>query len=156
MSRAPKRRPVEDPRQIALQFEAPPRADASPGALAGLDRRISGLVGRILKEEDRPREVIAGAMSALLGEDVTKAVLDQYAAPSADAHNISAARFVALVAVTARHDLLDMIAQLIGARVLVGEEFYAARLGSLQAERRRLDGQIRDLERLATPIRGAR
>lgn len=156
MSRLPKRRPVEDPRQIAFSFDVAPVIDRTPCALAGLDLRLSGLVGRILKEDPRDRGVIAAEMSALLGADVSRQMLDKCSSGSAAEHNISAARFLALVAVTERFDLLDTVTQLIGARVLQGAEFWAARLGSLEAQKRQLNEQIREAQARAVPIRGAR
>jgi hypothetical protein len=156
MSRPSKRRAVEDPRQTAFTFDVAPVVDTSPGALAGLDRRISGFVSRVLKEYPRPREVAAAEMSALLAEDVSKAMLDQYAAPSAEAHNISAARLLALLAAVGRPDLLDTLTQAIGARVLCGDEFWAARLGSLEAQKRNLEAEIRTARLRAVPIRGTR
>ena len=154
MSRVAKRRQVEDPRQLSLVFEVPPPVDTTPGALAGLEQRIGGLIGRILKEDTRTREVIAAEMSARLGCDISKAMLDKYAAGSADEHNISAARLLALVAVTHRHDLLDVLLIPIGARALYGQEVIAAQLGSVEARLRDLQAERSRLRALATPIRG--
>jgi hypothetical protein len=154
MSHSPKRKPTEDPRQLSLVLEVPPRMDTTPGALAGLDRRISGLISRVLKEHIDPRAVIAGRMSALLDEDVSKSMLDQYAAPSSEAHNISAARLLALVAATHRHDLLDVLVMPLGCRVLEGEEVIAAQLGSVEARIRELSEERKRLQARVTPIRG--
>jgi hypothetical protein len=52
MSRTPKRPPVEDIRQLGFAFDVPPPVDRTPSVLAGLDRRISGLIGRVLKEHN--------------------------------------------------------------------------------------------------------
>jgi hypothetical protein len=157
MSHSPKRKPHEDVRQLGFAFDAPPPPDRTCGALAGLDRRISGLVGLALKDHHDPRGVIAARMGALLDDDVTKAMLDQYAAPSSDAHNISAARFFALVLATDRHDLLGVLAKTIGASILVGDEAHAAMLGSAMAQRHQADLRIQELTNLAKPIvRGAR
>lgn len=156
MSRAPKRPQVEDIRQLGFSFDVPPPVDRTPSVLAGLDRRISGLIGRVLKEHNDPREVVAAHMSALLGEDVSKAMLDQYAAPSSDAHNISAARFFALVLATNRHDLLDVLVMPLGCRVLYGDEVIAAQLGSVEAQIRKLSEERKRLQARVTPIRGGR
>lgn len=157
MSHSPKRARTEDIRQLGFAFDAPPPADRTPGALAGLDRRISGLVGRVLKEHKDPREVVAAHMSALLDDDVSRAMLDQYAAPSSDAHNISAARFFALVLATDRHDLLDLISKTVGATILVGEEARLAMLGSEMAKRQQADKRIEELSIGLMPmVRGQR
>ena len=127
----------------------PARRDAD---LAGLDRQVAGYVGIALKEDARPREVVAGAMSALLAEPVTKMMLDAYASEARGDHNISAARLLALIAVTERHDLLDALLRRIGAAALVGEELHAARLGHLEAQARAINAEIKKYRAAAQPI----
>ena len=134
------------PGQMAFAFE-PPAPATSPAALAGLERRISGTVATILNSEPRSREVIAAEMSQLLDEEVSRAMLDAYASPARDQHKVIMSRFLALVAVTKRHDLLDPLLREIGGALLVGKEVHTARLGhierqiaALQDERRRLKG----------------
>lgn len=153
-----KRRPSLDPAQLGFTFEPPVPARAEAD-LAGLDRVVAGTVALALKSDGRSRFEIAGAVSALLDEEVSKAMLDAYASEGRETHNISAARLLAVIAVTERFDLLDALVRRIGAALLVGEELHAARLGHLRATRRALDDEIRKMERSATPIareRGAR
>ena len=137
------------PGQMAFAFDAPVTAKR-PAALAGLERRISEVVAKILNTEQaagQPREVIAAKMSVLLDEDISRAMLDAYASPARDQHKVPMSRFFALIAVTDRHDLFDTLVREIGGTVLVGEEVYTARLGhierqmaALQEEKRRLRG----------------
>jgi hypothetical protein len=146
-----KRRPSFEVSQLGFTFEppVPARADAE---LAGLDRRIAAKVSIALKDDRRSRPEIAGAMSALLGETVSAPMLDGYASEARDNHNISAARFFALIAVTERFDLLDATVRQIGAALLVGEELITARLGHLKTQLRELQQEIRAVEQAATPI----
>lgn len=146
-----KRRPSINAAQLGFTFEPPlpARRDAD---LAGLDRMVAASVGAALKDDLRSREEVAGAMSALLAEPVTKMMLDAYASEARDCHNISAARFLALIAVTERFDLLDASVRRIGAAVLVGPELHAARLGHLQAQKRKLDAEIKKMTLAAQPI----
>jgi len=137
------------PDQIAFAFDPPQRA-AGVAGLAGLEQRVSGVVATILATEaaaGRSREVIAAEMTTLLGEDVSKAMLDAYASPARAEHKVPMSRFLALISVTDRHDLLDKLVREIGAALLVGEEVHTARLGhierqiaALQAERKRIAG----------------
>ena len=143
-----KRRP--NPDQTSFVFDTPPTA-MTAASLAGDAVRVSNMVADILHEDPRSREEIAGLMSRLLGESVTKAMLDNYAAPSAG-HTISYSRLKALVAVTSRHDLLDGDLRSIGASLLVGEEIKLARAGHLMAHRRRIDAELRELDRTIRPI----
>ena len=132
-----KRQPFLTTAQMAFSFDAPPIPRAAD--LAGLDRMIASGVARALKEDSRERHEIAGAVSALLDETVSKQMLDAYASESRDNFNISAGRFFALIAATGRFDILDAVASRAGARVLVGAEITTARLGHI-------DRQIADLK----------
>ncbi len=144
-----KRRPPLLAGQYDL-FDVPARVE--PAGLAGLDRVVAAKVAKALKADPRDRYEIAGAMSSLLAEPVSKEMLDAYAADARKNHNISVSRFFALIAVTEQFELLDGLARRIGAAVLIGEELKAARLGSLRAQKRQLDEEIKKIERDAVPI----
>ncbi len=135
------------PGQLGFAFDVPPAPAAGVAALAGLEQRISGVVGTMLASDERSRAVIAAEMSELLGEAVSKEMLDAYASPAREGHKVPMSRFFALVAVTGRQDLLDPLLREIGAALLVGEEVLTARLGHidrqiehLKTERRRIAG----------------
>lgn len=145
-----KRRVSIDPRQIDLFTAARPvTGDAS---FAGIEAFVSGEVGRMLKDDTRSREEIAGAMTALIADDVSRFMLDAYASPAREAHNISFGRALALMAVTEHRALIEEAVHRLGGRILWGEEIHAARLGHLQTQRDRLDQEIRKLRGTATPI----
>ena len=146
-----KRRSFLDSSQLGFTFDppAPARGEAD---LAGLDRMVAAGVALALKEDLRSREEIAGAMSALLGEEVTRWMLDAYASEAREAHNISMGRFLALIAVTERFDILDAKLRRIGAAILVGEEIHTARVGHLRSQIDKLKAELRDIERQTQPI----
>ncbi|MEC7796670.1 MAG: hypothetical protein VX755_05045 [Pseudomonadota bacterium] len=144
----------EDPRQMALSFDAPPRVTPTEGLLAGLDTYVSGLVARIVQDDSRSKDEIAAAVSAVLGERVSGDMIYAYSAPGKGSHNISAARFMALILATKRSDALDALVTRIGCRVLEGDEFVLAQLGHVQAELRRLKAIERDLVGKAQPLEG--
>jgi hypothetical protein len=151
-----KRRSSLDANQLGFTFD-PPTAARSVAGLAGLDRVVAASVAKALKEDSRERYEVAGAISALLDETVTKLMLDAYASEARDAHNISFARGLALFATTERFDLLDSLLRRIGAALLVGEEIHTARLGHLKAQQRELNAEIKKMEQATTPIaRGAK
>ena len=135
------------PDQLGFVFDAPTPAKGA-GALAGFERRISLTAASILNSDTRPREVIAAEMSVLLDEEVSRAMLDAYASPARDQHKVIMSRFLALVAVTGRHDLLDPLLREIGAALLVGEEIKTARLGHLERK-------IADLQAECQQLKGA-
>ncbi len=150
-----KRKPALSDAQLVFGFEAPVPARRA-GDLAGLSAMMAASVGRMLKDDERPREVIAAEMSVLMAEEVTAHMLNAWASEARDNHNVSAARWLALIAVTARHDIFDAMARRIGAAVFFGDEIKAARLGHLHARKRQLDAEIRALAPGTTPIERGR
>lgn len=128
-----KRRPSVPPGQFAFTFDVPSPARV-PSALAGLDREIAATVALMLNEDQRSRYQLAGAVSELLGDDVSKGMLDAYASEAKETHAISAARLLALTSVTDRHDLLDRLTRRIGAALLVGAEVLTAELGHIDRQ----------------------
>lgn len=140
------------PGQLGFSFYAPPPASA-PAALAGLEQRICRAAATILNSDGRRREQIAADMSVLLDDEVSRAMLDAYASPARDGHKVPMSRFLALVAVTGRHDLLDPLLREIGAALLVGEEVHTARIGHLRRHRAQIDQELKALERQAPLIR---
>lgn len=128
-----KRSPALDPSQLGFTFE-PPKPATSPADLAGFAQYISSSVGRILKDDPRSRFEIAFSMSELLDDEVSKLMLDAYASEARENHAISANRFLALIAVTNRFDILDAAVRRIGAALLVGDEIRTAELGNIDRQ----------------------
>ncbi len=143
------------PGQLGFLFD-PPAPASMAAALAGLERQVSEAVSDILHGDERDRDTIAAAMTRLLGEDVSRAMLDAYASPAREGHKVPMSRFLALVAVADRHDLLDQLLRPIGAAVLVGEEVHTARLGHLDRQIAQLQDERRKVAGQAPLIRGNR
>ncbi len=141
------------PDQIGFAFEAPKLARAE-ASLAGLEKRICSMVGTILASDSRPREIIAAQMSILLGEEVSRSMLDAYSSPAREDHKVPFCRLLALIAVTDRHDLLDPIMREIGAGLLVGDEIKTARIGHLSQQMKAINEELRKLKGDAPLIRG--
>ena len=141
------------PGQLGFVFEAPKPATGE-AALAGLEQRICRTVGTVLASDPRSRAVIAAEVSELLDERVSKEMLDAYSSPARDDHRVPMSRFLALLRVTARLDLLDPLLREVGASLLIGEEIHTARIGHLRSQRTKIDRELRELERKAPLIRG--
>lgn len=148
-----KRRPSFDATQLGFAFDAPPPASAD-GALAGLDRRVSSAVSTILSQAGRSRYDVAGGMSRLLDEDVSKMMLDAYASEAREGHNISVGRFLTLVSETGRYDVLNALLREIGAAVVVGEEILTVELGHVRRQMKILADREAQLRRVAPVIKG--
>lgn len=150
-----KRRPSLDADQLGFTFDVPVLPHGA-AALAGLDRKVAAAVGMALKDDLRSREVIAAEMSSMLGEEVTRWMLDGYSSEARETVNISFHRFLALIATCNRHDLLDRLLREIGAAAIVGEELMLARLGDIETNIKRLRDEHRVLMASAKPIQRGR
>lgn len=138
--------------QLVFTFDAPPMPTCTEAELAGLDRMVAACVSRVLREQGTSRYEIAAQMSELLAEDISKHMLDAYAAEAREDFNISLHRFLALIAVSKRYDVLDALVRRIGAAVLVGEEIHTARLGHIDRQIAELKAQRKSIESGARPI----
>ncbi len=147
-----KRRPAFNPTQLGFTFDTPVTV-TEEGHLAGFEKLVASAVGRILKEDPRSRYEVAAGVSAILDDDVSKAMIDAYSAEAKDGHNISFARFLALICETQRYDILDALCQQIGCKVLVGEEVLTAELGHIQAQIARLTARQSLLKKVAPVIK---
>lgn len=141
------------PGQLGFDFAIPAPPD-NVGDLAGLERFICETVGSVIASDGRARELIAADMSLLLDEEVSRPMLDAYSSPARTEHKVPMSRFLALLAVTRRQDLLDPIMRKIGAAVLVGEEVKTARLGHLRQQIKKLQQEERALSGRAPLMRG--
>ena len=141
------------PDQLGFVF-VPPKAPAGEAALAGFEQRVNRMVGSMLNSDERPREVIAAEMSVLLGEEVSRAMLDAYASPARVEHKVPFSRLIALTLVTKRHDLLDERMREGGMAVLFGDEVKTARLGDIKRRIAALKQEERAIERSSPVIRG--
>lgn len=152
----PKAQPHPD--QFGFDFATPAPAQGE-AALAGLEKRVSAMVGVILNSAHaagRTREVIAAEMSALLGENVSRKMLDAYASPAREDHKVPFSRLLALIIVTGRQDLMDPLMRVGGMAILVGEEVHTARLGNIDREIAKLQAERKRIAGVAPIIRGGR
>ncbi|MDM7928690.1 hypothetical protein [Blastomonas fulva] len=147
-----KRRPSFDSSQLGFTFEAP-KPVSMPAELAGLDAMIAAAVGTVLKEDTRSRHEIAGAMSALLAEEVSAMMLDAYASEARGNHNIPTHRALALVAVTGRFDVMDALVRRIGAALVIGEEIILTEMGNIDRQLAELKARQRMLATIAKPMK---
>lgn len=135
-------------------FDVVPVVPTGPAALAGSRHQTAHAVAQVLKEDPRTREVIAAEMSVLMDEEISKAMLDAYASPARDGHNISWDRMKALIVVTGRIDILRREIATIGVTVVDGNGLMLAELGHIDREMEMLKQRRRTIQALAQPIGG--
>lgn len=146
-----KRKPAFSADQMAFSFENS-RPDVAEGGMAHMERQTASAVAGILRVDPRSRFEVAGQLSALMDADISKFMLDAYSAEGRDGHNVSFARFLGLIVVTQRFDVLDALLRQIGCAVVVGEEILLAEIGHLETQKRNIDQRLKNLKAEAQPL----
>lgn len=149
MSRRRAHRGDRDERQMSFEeyFVVPTPTEVRPGSIAGLDVELRQALSRSLKDQPLSRYEVAAKMSEMLGDDISKNMLDAYTAESRETHQISVVRLVAMILATRDYDLLALVAEKVGCRLLVGEEALAAEMGFIDQEIEDLRARRADLKR---------
>jgi len=96
--------------------------------------RIAHAMSRAMKTCKCDRYEIAARMSRILGRDVSKNMLDAYAAASKESHIPNLAFCLAFDQATAQNELLNLYAALRGCSVLVGADTLRAELLHLELQ----------------------
>lgn len=126
-------------------FDVPQPKLAVPGE-GNYAAEVSLMVGLLLKGLDR-RE-LAAHMSRLSGDDVSKHMLDAWASPARQDHNIPFYRVPLLEQSCDSHDLTDWLVEQRGGRAAYGTEALDAELGRLKRQAADFTRRARDLEKL--------
>ena len=71
--------------------------------------KLAKAVSKSLQECGQSREAVAKSMSELLGEDVSRTMLDQYSSQANEGHTISALGLAALAVVVNRNRVLNAL-----------------------------------------------
>lgn len=153
------------PGQLSLDglFSPPPRA--IPAAIGALDigLRLRETLALVLHDAIDPvtgermdRFAVAIALSRLCGRDVTKNMLDRFTAPSAEDWRFPAELIPALVKATGDRRLLELLAELCEARVVVGAEVWEAELGRISSLKKDLSEREAHAAKMVRSLRGAR
>lgn len=155
-----RRKRTGDPRQMNFDdfFVAPEAGEGLPGSIAGFDHALRAALSSSLKDSPSSRYEVAARMSELLGDEVSKNMLDAYTADSRETHQISVVRFVALILATKDFELLALVAEQVGCRLLVGDEARLAARGYVREQIRLWQRRERELDAME-PVqvrRGAR
>jgi hypothetical protein len=110
---------------------APP---TTPGQL-DIDRTFRELISESLRKCNQSRYQVAARMSELVGQDITKTMLDSWTAESKELHRFPAIYLPAFCEAVGSTEPIRILGQAIGAFVLPGPE-------ALRAEIRKLDEEI--------------
>lgn len=144
MVKAEKDLPGGCPQQLSLLSGG---AAYPEGALADLSLAVRTALVQAIKPCPLSRYEIAGRLSALLGRDISKTMLDKWTAESAEEHRIPAEVLPAFCLVTESSAPLEILAAAIGHRLVGPDEAEALELARLRIEKTALESRIKAIER---------
>jgi len=126
-------------------FEIPQPATGA-GSLA-CRAQIAAIMSEALKGHDR--YTVAADMSRLLGREITKFMLDAYTAESRETHLPPVDTAMAFDMATNGFALINLYAQKLGAKVLVGREALDAEIGKLERIKQEANARIKSLKQMS-------
>ncbi len=116
--------------------------------------KLSSAISRAMKESPDSRAQIAADMSEILGEDLSVHMLNNYASPGKDAHDISVVRLKALIRATEAHWLWEVALEGEGLTLMQGPEAIYAQLGLAQRKAAEATEQVKRLKGIVGDIEG--
>ncbi|MDC8012260.1 hypothetical protein [Tahibacter soli] len=126
-------------------FAVPQAAAPLPGSM-DFRATLSHLVGEMFRTAGIDRHSIAADASRLTGHNVSKYMLDAYAAESREEFNLPLWVLPAIETACGSHDLTKWLAGVRGGRLLVGAEALAAELGRIGRQKQELADQERAIK----------
>lgn len=126
---------------------------------ASLDGQIARAVAEALRDAaaaGTPREEIARRMGDILGERISKTMLDAYASQAREEHRISLSRFLALMQATGDRRLLELLAEPMGWAVIDRADLALIELGALREHADEVARRMKALQQQAKAGRGRR
>ena len=145
-----RRRKLPQPGQAEMNFfdvPSAPREDCGGLDIASAVRDMLSDMLSAATALGMDRHDIGTQISRLSGRDMTKNMLDQYCAPSAEPKRFPLEALPALTVATGDYRLLEMIAEQCGCRVARGEEALLAEIGALTLQERSVKARLGDLRK---------
>lgn len=127
-------------------FEVPVPKEPLPGALA-IGVPLRHLISDLLKNSELSRFQVAARMSELLGTEITKHQLDAWTAESREGWRFPLEYQPALEVALQTHAITAWLADLRGARLLIGKDALEAELGKVGRMKEELMRQEKLLKR---------
>jgi len=107
--------------------------EKSPGGM-DIDRAFRERVSEALRECRLSRYQVAARMSEMVGQDITKTMLDSWTAESKEQHRFPAVFLPAFCEAVGSTEPLRMLGQVVGAFVLPGPEALRAEIQRIEEE----------------------
>lgn len=120
---------------------------SGPGRLAW-DGRLRALITGAIRGSRFSREQIAERMTLASGDEVTRAMLDAWTAPSKNGHRFPLQLMPAFCDATESHEILKDALAMLGARIATAEDLAYAEIGRLHVEGQKTADRERALRTL--------
>ena len=117
--------------QLEFTFEAPKQLELKPGGL-NLDGLVRKTLKTALQECKEGRAVIAEKASLYSGRNITENNFNAWCAPSRTAWQLPFHLVPAIESALETYCLTNMLAEVRGAKMLIGEDALMAELGKLE------------------------
>jgi hypothetical protein len=128
-------------------FEVPVPTAPMPGAL-NFNLALRRLLSDILKSYPASREIVAGRMSELTGDQITKYQLDSWTAESREGWRFPLEYLPAFEVATETTELLVWAANVRGGKVLIGKEALDAEIGKLERVKEEASRKIKQYKQV--------
>lgn len=143
-----RRRVLPHPGQVEINFfdvPATPTRETGSLDIAHAVRDVLVDMLAAAKIADQDRFDIATSISRLSNRSMTKDMLDQYCANSADGKRFPLEALPALTVTTGDFRLLEYLADCCGCRILRGEESMVAELGALAMQEKAIKDRLKHI-----------
>ncbi|HPN08364.1 MAG TPA: hypothetical protein PLU95_03600 [Syntrophales bacterium] len=108
--------------------------EKKPAGSFDIDRTFREAISEALKRCPRSRWEVAGRMSELTGQEITKSMLDSYTAESKEQHRFPAIFLPAFCEAVGCSEPLKLLGRLVGVFVLPGPEALRAEIQRIEEE----------------------
>lgn len=113
---------------------------------ADLKTALAQAISKALHDDGRPRREIARQMRIVSADDaISEFMLNHYASPGKDQHDIPMTRLNALIRVTGAHWLLNVGCEGLDVSIQVGADVHYTQRGMLERQREEIEARIRSL-----------
>lgn len=143
-----RRRSLPQPGQMHIDFFAVPPTPTNEAGSLDIAHGVRDVLVDILaaaKAAGNDRFDVATKISRLSNRSLTKDMLDQYCANSAEGKRFPLEALPALTVATGDYRLLEFIADACGCRILRGEEAMVAELGALAVQEKAIKDRLKRL-----------
>ncbi|MFQ5901579.1 MAG: hypothetical protein ACE5IH_08495 [Thermodesulfobacteriota bacterium] len=137
-----KKRPV-DTNQLPLfdvikDIEKRQKEERTEAGSFNIRHRLIALLNKALKESPLSRELVAGKMSELTGEDTTKTTIDSWTASSKKKNRFPAESLPAFMKATGSREILKVMAEMVGCYLIEGKDALFTELGRIEKTKEEL------------------